>query len=141
MVIDIGRGSASGSSSGGLREVKPKSQSVVETADEGFETETIRPGETREFLVSEFPDEKYKLLAIGANDVGDVSYTLELGGPEGATITTQSPLGTINNPMSFPDKFGSMAVVEDYIRYSASYDSEATGDVEVAGRMYLEKQV
>lgn len=143
MVIDIGRGSSVNISGGGsTRSIDASDHWVVETDDmddvaDGGVVE-LQPGEEKVFLEAEFPEVKYTLMAIGANDVAGVTYELITGGEDGANIKTNSPLGLLNEPISFPDKFGTVAYVEDFVRYKAIYDSDETGTAEVAGRMYID---
>jgi len=100
---------------------------------------TLSPGETKT-IVDARPatDAGMALMAVGANDEPGVQYRLRVDDNRVIGGTTNSPLGVLNNPFSFKEKFGAVVPVESYVEYEVTYDATATGDVEIAGRIHVE---
>lgn len=118
--------------------IPAKSFVTVETDDldstNSDGTVTLSPGDTKTLV--EFKDQ-CAVYAVGASDKQDVEYQLEVD----RTVVggrTNSPLGLVNDPFSFVDKLGGAIPVEKRVRYVASYDSAASGDINLAGRMMVE---
>lgn len=97
-------------------------------------TITLSPGDTK--TVVEYGGQ-CAVYAVGCGDKQDVEYQLEVDGRVvGGRMN--SPLGLTNDPFSFVEKLGGAIPVEKRVRYVANYDSAASGDITLAGRLMVE---
>lgn len=97
-------------------------------------TLTLSPGDTK--AVVEYSGQ-CAVYAVGCSDKQDVEYQLEVDGRVvGGRMN--SPLGLLNDPFSFVEKLGGAVPVEKRVRYVVNYDSEASGDIALAGRLMVE---
>ena len=125
----------------GPQYINPNNYLIAETADlddaNDDGTITLEPGDTTP-IVDVDRDRPVAVLAVGANDVNDVRYQLYRDNSVVVGGTTNSPLGTLNSPFSFPNELGVSVPVEGRVQYRAHYPRDATGTVELAGRMHVE---
>lgn len=97
-------------------------------------TITLSPGDTK--AVVEYSG-ACAVYAVGCSDKQDVEYQLEVDGRVvGGRMN--SPLGLLNEPFSFVEKLGGAVPVEKRVRYVVNYDSAASGDISLAGRLMVE---
>lgn len=112
---------------------------VVETADLPSDETTdggamaVDPGERKAVIRYRTPQSRVKLHALGMNDELDAEYQLHIDGEISAS--TESPLGTINDPFSFGDVYGRAVSAKSDIEYMVINHGDAT--LEFAGRMFL----
>lgn len=95
------------------------------------------PAGQEETLVEYEPlneDNRIFLHALGASNASDVEFRLRYG--ENISFTTESSIGSINDPFSFTDKLGAPLTSQATVKYTAINSSDA--DVNLAGRMHLE---
>lgn len=144
---DGGEFSSSGSSEqqwGGLRVLSPSGFIITETSDLEESNDdgavTLSPGEEQALVEYEARgDMGTAVLAVGANDVQDVEYGLRIDRSKVVGGKTESPLGTINSPFSFIDRLNAVVPANSTVEYVAWYDGGATGDVDLAARLYTEE--
>jgi hypothetical protein len=126
-------------STGRTGSVRPWDYVVVETASMSYSnpsgTVTLSPGDSVNLVDYEATQDT--LLAIGATDKQDVEYELTI---DKTTVggRTNSPLGLVNEPFSFVDALAREIPVEKRLRYTAHYDPNASGDIELAGRIHVD---
>lgn len=120
--------------------IDPKNMVVVETDNmEGAESDgsmEVEPGETVTFV--KYRGDPFAVLAVGATDKTDVTYQLRVDGRTPIGGTTNSPLGALNDPLSFVDKLGGAPHAEQTVEYQAHLSSAASAPVYVVGRLYVE---
>jgi hypothetical protein len=123
--------------------LNPSSYAVYETDDldsvsQGG-TVTLSPGESKALVRAEpNTDDGLAVMAVGANDESDVRYKLKVDEKRVVGGETNSPLGLLNDPYSFVEKFGAVVPVERRIEYIATRPASASGSVDLAGRMHVE---
>lgn len=121
--------------------IDPTDLLIVETDDmEGANddgTITIDPGD-HATIVGYRPGWPFGILAVGASDEDDVEYQLRVDSDTPVGGTTNSPLGTVNEPFSFVDELGGAPHGEKRVDYVAYVDSDADAPVDLVGRVYLE---
>jgi plastocyanin len=120
--------------------IEPANLLVVETADledaNDDGTITVEPGSTETFV--QFRGQPHNVLAGGAVDRADVRYNLEADGSTTVGGTTNSPLGSINEPFSFVATLGGAPGVERRSAYKAFLSEGADAPVRLAGRLFVE---
>ncbi len=125
----------------GTRPIDPEQLVITETADlngtnpDG--TVTIEPGED-EVIARDEAGTGLVLLAAGATDEDDTHYYIRVDYDRTVGGTRHSPLGTINTPFSFTEMYGGMIVAEHTVEYRARVSEDASGPVDIAGRLHLE---
>lgn len=97
---------------------------------------TITLERGQETTIAEFTDQAHAVYAVGATDVQDVRYWLEIDG-DPAVGPTRGPLGTVNSPFSFVEKYGGAVPADNRCRLRALYTGDS-GEVNVVGRIHLE---
>lgn len=126
----------------GLRPLKPGRYVVVETddmddVDQGGSV-TLSPGEEKILATFKQAGKPLVCYAVGATDANDVQYRLELDNSRTVGGRTNSPLGTLNSPFSFPEKINGAVLADKKVQYIASRPSSATGDVDLVARLHVE---
>lgn len=129
---------------GGLRVLSPSGFIISETSDlpeaNNDGTVTLSPGEEQVLVEREARgDVGLAILAVGANDVQDVQYGLRIDRAKVVGGLTESPLGVLNDPFSFVDRLNAVVPANDVVEYVADYDANATGDVDMAARLYTDE--
>ena len=121
--------------------IDPKDLLVIETDDLDASNDegavTVDPGE-QATIVGYRPGWPFAVLAVGANDEADVQYQLRVDGQTPVGGTTNSPMGTVNNPFSFVDELGGAPHAEKRVDLIAYVDQSASAPVDLVGRLYLE---
>ncbi|APW99408.1 hypothetical protein CHINAEXTREME_17245 [Halobiforma lacisalsi AJ5] len=148
-IDDVGGGSSpstpqTGTSGPANDRMSPEEYIVIETAaleeanPDG--TVTIEPGET--VTLAEYESRaagSFSLLAAGASEHMDVAYRLVADDDRVVGGTTYSPLGSINDPFSFPKMYDTELQVSDLIEYQATLSPNAEGTVDAAARLHLRR--
>lgn len=124
----------------GMRTLFPNDYIVLETDDldsvSSGGTVTLSPGETKTLVEYTGPS-PVSLMAVGATDAADTEYQLYIDNQRVVGGTTNSPLGTLNDPFSFIQMFDG-AIPAGTVEYRAHRRSSASGDADLAGRLHLE---
>lgn len=126
------------------RPIHPSSLVITETSDldEANEdgTVTLNPGEEAVIARQEARvADGMMLLAAGATDKQDAEYFLRFDNDVVVGGSRNSPLGTLNTPFSFVENYSGVPVAEDVIEYVVRYDTNASGELNIAGRMHIER--
>lgn len=96
----------------------------------------LEPGDEKVIVSTGGRNDTGSVLAIGATNQSDVTYRMVVDGEYNPGGTTNSPLGTVNEPFSFHRMFGSSLPFAEGVEYIAEYDSQASGEVEVVAVMH-----
>lgn len=99
-------------------------------------TITLEPGD-EEAILRFNRDVPIALQAIGAVDVGGVTYEIRINNERTVGGQTSGPLGTVNDPFSFVEKLGA-AVPAESMEYVATYPPSQSGSVDLAARAHFE---
>lgn len=94
----------------------------------------LDPGD--EATLAEYRD-SHAVYAVGATDASGVAYSLEVDG-EIAIGPTRGPLGTVNSPFSFVEKYGGALPANDRTILKAHYPEGESGQIELVGRLHIE---
>lgn len=141
---DGGHGSDGGDGIGGYarQPINPTSYRIIETSYLEDATPdgsvTLEPGEEAP-IVKYDPRDGGALMALGATDEPDVRYALRFDHQHIIGGWTNSPLGLINDPFSFVNEFGVVLPAEQTVEYVARYDSTASGEVDLVGRLHVQE--
>nr|6H82_b Chain b, Uncharacterized protein [Haloarcula hispanica icosahedral virus 2] len=100
-------------------------------------TVALEPGESAPIVRYDL-GQPAAVYAVGATDEANVEYELKVNNSKTVGGRTNSPLGVLNTPFSFVEKLGGAIPCETAATYWAHYSSDATGTVELAGRMHIE---
>lgn len=101
---------------------------------------SLTPGDETAIVAHEpASDQGCFVLAVGASDEQNVSYGLRVDDNYWFGGRTESPLGSINDPFSFVDALGAMIPAVSNVEYVAVYDPTASGDIELAARLFVEE--
>lgn len=104
-------------------------------------TVTLQPGQSRPIVEYEaHAAQGVNLLAVGANDEPDVTYGLIIDNDLPVGGRTNSPLGLVNEPFSFVQKYNAVIPASQKVEYWAYHDPEAEGNVDLVGRLHVEEQ-
>ena len=126
----------------GVRPIDPRGLVITETADldeaTADGTVTIAPGEDAVLVRQEATDGGLLLLAAGASDADDTQYYIRIDNDRTVGGLRNSPLGTINTPFSFSEMYGGLVVADQVIENRARVSDDASGPVDIAGRLHLE---
>lgn len=121
----------------------PKSYKVYETDDLEQSTDAgsvvLRPGQTKTIVSTGSVEQGVFLLGVGATDVEDVQYYVNIDDDYNPGGVTNSPLGTVNNIFSFPGTFGAVIPGAEKIEYVAHFNEDATGEVELVARLHVQE--
>lgn len=101
-------------------------------------TVTVSPGETEilaDYRLRNESLDRAHLLALGATDVANCSYTLEVD--DSPRFSTRSPLGLVNDPYSFTNELGYAYPFEKYVTLKVTRDDDVAEDATMAGRMFV----
>jgi hypothetical protein len=143
-----GAGSTSPSTAerwGGLRVLSPSGFIITETSDlpesNSDGTVTLSPGEGPVTIAEREArgDAGLAVLAVGANDEQDVQYGLRIDRSKIVGGATESPLGVLNDPFSFVDRLNAVVPANQTVEYVAWYDDTASGDVDLAARLFTDE--
>lgn len=125
--------------SAGQRGVRSTPFIITETSQlestTGAGAKTVEPGETAVLAEYEIDSEEGYLLAVGATDDSNVTYTLETDNTP--QFTTRSPLGLLNEPYSLQRELGFVYPAERFIKYTVTVDSDASESKTLAARMFV----
>lgn len=124
----------------GLRTFKPGEWVIDETAaldeanDDG--TITLNPGEQKTIAEAHHPNaDAIGLLSVGAADEQNVRYFIRIDSKYVVGGVTNSPLGSVNSPFSFPDYYNAIIPADQRIEYVAQRPTNASGAVDLVARL------
>jgi len=116
--------------------------SVYETSDSDSANEdgtiTVTPGKPTTLVSTGNMENGGLLLAVGATSSNDVQYFLQADGDKNIGGITDTPLGTINSPMSFPQVFGAVIPIREKVSYNAFIPEDEDTVADVAARLHVE---
>lgn len=134
-------GGGGNSSRSGQRVIDPVRYFEVETDDLDAANEdgtiTLEPGDRKAIVIAD-QDKPTLLHGVGATDEANVTYQVRLDSRQYVGRSTNSPLGSINNPWMYPEKVGGSLPADRSVAYVAKLDQSATAPVDLAGRLVAE---
>ncbi len=125
--------------------ISPDGYNIYETTDLPVDevnsdgTTTVEPGEETTLVTTGSLDIGGYLLAVGATSSEPVQYYVEVDGDYRPGGMTNSPLGTTNSPLSFPETFGGVIPAVDEIAYKAYIPPELDTIADVAATIHVEE--
>lgn len=100
---------------------------------------TLQPGDDVPLASTGSLNQGGYVLAVGATDETGVEYYLDIDGEYEVGGRTNSPLGTINSPFSFIKEFGATVPANSSAEYRAHYGEDESGEVELVGRLHVQR--
>lgn len=133
-----------GSGEGGRNAVMgPNDINVYETTEleesNDIGSMTLNPGETKVISSTKNVRTGGYILGVGAYNEKDVKYSLVVDGEYETGGWTNSPLGSVNEPLWFSQTIGGVVKFEESVSYMAKYDEGSSGQVEITSRIITQE--
>lgn len=102
-------------------------------------TITVKPGKPTPLATTGEMSSGGYILATGATHSADVKYYLQIDGDIIVGGETETPLGTTNDPFSFPEKFGAVIPASKSVTYYGYIPEDRNVQDDITARIHVDE--